>query len=104
MCFLIKKFIFLAKKFTKYKLFDKINLVIDKRGEIDMRFDNKKLSTLLRNKNMKQKVFAKAIQRAPSTVSLYLSGDVEPGRKALIAMSEVLKVPVDELFVKENSY
>ncbi|WP_426952812.1 helix-turn-helix domain-containing protein [Bacillus mycoides] len=69
-----------------------------------MRFDNEKLSTLLRKKDMKQNVFAKSIKRAPSTVSLYLSGDVEPGRKALIAMSEVLKVPVDELLAKESSY
>ncbi|MGN4686703.1 MULTISPECIES: helix-turn-helix domain-containing protein [Bacillus cereus group] len=67
-----------------------------------MKFDNAKLSSLLRNKNMKQIEFAQAINRAPSTVSLYVSGKGEPGRKALIAMSEVFDLPMHELMKQEE--
>lgn len=90
------------KKFTFYKLYDKICFVRDKRGETKMKFDNDKLSSLLRIKNMKQIEFAQAINRAPSTVSLYISGKGEPGRKALIAISEVFDMPMDELLKSED--
>ncbi|HHB3507873.1 TPA: helix-turn-helix domain-containing protein [Bacillus cereus] len=62
-----------------------------------MKFDNEKVSTLLRMRKMKQIDFADAIERHPSTVSLYLSGKSEPGRKALIAMSEVLDTPINDI-------
>lgn len=67
-----------------------------------MKFDNGKLSSFLREKNMKQIEFAHAINRAPSTVSSYISGKGEPGRKALIAMSEVLDLPMHELLKSED--
>ncbi|MEW9912441.1 helix-turn-helix domain-containing protein [Bacillus pacificus] len=67
-----------------------------------MRFDSEKVSTLLRKKKMKQIDFADAIERHPSTVSLYLSGKSEPGRKALIAMSEVLDTPISDILKTDD--
>ncbi|GAB6742165.1 hypothetical protein bcgnr5412_54640 [Bacillus cereus] len=67
-----------------------------------MRFDSKKVSTLLRKRKMKQIDFADAIERHPSTVSLYLSGKSEPGRKALIAMSEVLNTPISDILKTDD--
>lgn len=66
-----------------------------------MKFDSEKVSTLLRMRKMKQIDFACAINRHPSTVSLYLSGKSEPGRKALIAMSEVLDTSISD-FLKSD--
>ncbi|EEL73398.1 hypothetical protein bcere0027_53170 [Bacillus cereus AH676] len=51
---------------------------------------------------MKQIDFAGAIERHPSTVSLYLSGKSEPGRKALIAMSEVLNTPISDILKTDD--
>ncbi|HDR4450929.1 helix-turn-helix transcriptional regulator [Bacillus cereus] len=67
-----------------------------------MRFDSEKVSTLLRKRKMKQIDFAGAIERHPSTVSLYLSGKSEPGRKALIAMSEVLNTPISDILKTDD--
>lgn len=67
-----------------------------------MKFDSEKLSALLRSRKMKQNDFAFAINRAPSTVSLYLSGKSQPGRKAIIAMSEALDTPISDFFKTDN--
>ncbi|BCC62414.1 MULTISPECIES: helix-turn-helix domain-containing protein [Bacillus] len=67
-----------------------------------MKFDSEKVSTLLRKRKMKQIDLASAIERDPSTVSLYLSGKSQPGRKALIAMSEVLDTPISDFLKSDN--
>ena len=47
-----------------------------------MKLDNEKLLNLLKDKEMRQIEFARAINLAPSTVSLYLSGKGQPGKKS----------------------
>ncbi|PHG67235.1 helix-turn-helix domain-containing protein [Bacillus toyonensis] len=65
-----------------------------------MKLDNEKLLNLLKDKQMRQIEFARAINLAPSTISLYLSGKGQPGKKVLFVMSEFFDIPIDDLIKK----
>lgn len=67
-----------------------------------MKIDNEKLSALIKGKKMRQVEFAKAINLAPSTISLYLSGKGQPGKKVLCDMSDFFGIPINDFFIKEN--
>ncbi|WP_312498224.1 helix-turn-helix domain-containing protein [Bacillus luti] len=62
-----------------------------------MKFDNERLSTMLRDKKIKQSELAVTINRAPSTVSSYVNGKGSPGVSALTAIAQALNTPVDSL-------
>ncbi|MBJ8025854.1 helix-turn-helix domain-containing protein [Bacillus cereus] len=65
-----------------------------------MKLDNEKLLNLLKDKQMRQIEFARAINLAPSTISLYLSGKGQPGKKVLFIMSEFFGIPINDLIKK----
>ncbi|PYE91567.1 helix-turn-helix transcriptional regulator [Bacillus sp. 196mf] len=65
-----------------------------------MKLDNEKLLNLLKDKQMRQIEFACAINLAPSTISLYLSGKGQPGKKVLFVMSEFFDIPINDLIKK----
>ncbi|ANN30741.1 transcriptional regulator [Bacillus thuringiensis serovar coreanensis] len=67
-----------------------------------MKLDNEKLLKLIKDNNMRQVEFARALKLAPSTVSLYLSGKGQPGKKVLYCMSEFFGIPINEFFKKEK--
>ncbi|PGS83959.1 transcriptional regulator [Bacillus cereus] len=67
-----------------------------------MKIDNEKLSALIKDKKMRQVEFATAINLAPSTISLYLSGKGQPGKKVLYSMSEFFGIPINDFFIKEK--
>lgn len=62
-----------------------------------MKFDNERLSALLRSKKIKQSELAVTIKRAPSTVSSYVNGTGSPGVSALTAIAQALDTPIDSL-------
>ncbi len=61
-------------------------------------FDNKKLSDLLDENEMRQIQLAKEIKRSKSTVCEYIKGTKSPGKEAAFAISRVFSIPVEELF------
>ncbi|OUB11222.1 transcriptional regulator [Bacillus thuringiensis serovar yunnanensis] len=65
-----------------------------------MIFDNKKLSTLLDENDMRQIQLAKEIKRSKSTICEYVKGTKSPGKEAAFAISRVFSVPVEDLFKK----
>ncbi len=67
-----------------------------------MKFDNERLSTMLRNKKIKQSELAAAINRAPSTVSEYVNGTGSPGVSALTAIARALDTPIDSLMTADE--
>ncbi|MDY8165795.1 MULTISPECIES: helix-turn-helix domain-containing protein [Bacillus cereus group] len=62
-----------------------------------MKFDNERLSTMLRRKKIKQSELASIINRAPSTVSEYVNGTGSPGVSALTAIAQALDISIDSL-------
>ncbi|OIX11388.1 transcriptional regulator [Bacillus thuringiensis serovar aizawai] len=62
-----------------------------------MKFDNERLSAMLRDKKIKQSELAVTINRAPSTVSEYVNGTGSPGVSALTAIARALDIPIDSL-------
>ncbi|OJD64775.1 helix-turn-helix transcriptional regulator [Bacillus sp. NH11B] len=65
-----------------------------------MIFDNKKLSALLDENEMRQVQLAKEIKRSKSTVCEYVKGTKSPGKEATFAISRIFSIPVEELFKK----
>ncbi|MGQ3737722.1 helix-turn-helix transcriptional regulator [Bacillus sp. Fil] len=63
-----------------------------------MIFDNKKLSALLDENDMRQIQLAKEIKRSKSTVCEYVKGTKSPGKEAAFSISRVFSVPVEDLF------
>ncbi|PGH81081.1 transcriptional regulator [Bacillus thuringiensis] len=63
-----------------------------------MVFDNKKLSALLDENEMRQIQLAKEIKRSKSTVCEYVKGTKSPGKEAVFAISRVFSIPVEDLF------
>lgn len=61
-------------------------------------FDNKKLSDLLDENEMRQIQLAKEIKRSKSTVCEYIKGTKSPGKEAAFAISRVFSIPVEDLF------
>ncbi|WP_242248901.1 helix-turn-helix transcriptional regulator [Bacillus cereus group sp. BfR-BA-01523] len=63
-----------------------------------MIFDNKKLSSLLDENEMRQIQLAKEIKRSKITVCEYIKGTKSPGKEAAFAISRVFSIPVEDLF------
>ncbi|MGM7432602.1 helix-turn-helix transcriptional regulator [Bacillus pacificus] len=87
---------FFENKFPFFELFDIILLVSEVNRKVI--FDNKKLSDLLDENEMRQIQLAKEIKRSKSTVCEYIKGTKSPGKEAAFAISRVFSIPVEELF------
>ncbi|MGG0706801.1 helix-turn-helix domain-containing protein [Bacillus paramobilis] len=87
---------FFENKFPFFELFDIILLVSEVNRKVI--FDNKKLSDLLDENEMRQIQLAKEIKRSKSTVCEYIKGTKSPGKEAAFAISRVFSIPVEDLF------
>lgn len=87
------------KGFTK-KLYWVYNVNTGNKRRVKMKkFNGKKLSSLRKNKGFSQRELAQLLNCSHSLVNLMENGKIQPTTAKLLGISEVFKIPMDDLFI-----